>query len=389
MSGCYRGALAIGSAAFALVAFSGHVFAEDLIKEAVTAMSHRDYATACSAMMTYADQTTYFIATGKDNMVALARGVSPDRYLASARAAEAAQDHNAACAYDLLAAAAYKTPAYRGNAEYIQNHVSEAIHAAKAERAATPAAMGPGAPGYADYQPGSAKAAPPPSAPALPNPSLTPAPAAASTSSPAAAASPGDPAACLVDWSHSGPLSQRCADAEFARADAEWKAGNCAAAVQDYRKARTAAQNAGTIVNMTLRTNDGYNACTQQLNPALKAQQVPYGFEGVVPNGTYTCYSYPSVISAGPINTTVSLGQQTGAVWIYSNTIYANGSAAYTGHYAMRGNQIVASDGPFYKNNVVAFYVPDGLYHRKTILMGYSDGKGGSLANSACTYNGK
>jgi hypothetical protein len=95
---------------------------------------------------------------------------------------------------------------------------------------------------------------------------------------------------------------------------------------------------------MTLKTGDGYNGCKEQLHPTAKKQPRSYGPEGVMPNRHYTCYGYASVISAGPINTTVGLGQRTGDLWIYSAQKYANGSSDYTGTYSMQGNRIVASD---------------------------------------------
>jgi hypothetical protein len=85
----------------------------------------------------------------------------------------------------------------------------------------------------------------------------------------------------------------------------------------------------------------------------------------------------------------VGLGQRTGDVWIYSAQRYAIASSDYTGTYSMQGDRIVASDGPFRKNDLFAYYQADGLYHRKTIVMGYSDGKGGTVGNGACTYDGK
>lgn len=203
----------------------------------------------------------------------------------------------------------------------------------------------------------------------------------------------GTPAACQVNWSKSGPLSQKCADALVAQADQERQGNNCAAAMIDYDLAQTAAQNAGTAIIMSLKTGDARTECEKKLHPQAQTKPHPiaYGPQGQILNGHYTCYTSAAVIAnGGAYGTTItSLGQRSGDVWIYDAHRYANGTYNYLGHYTLKGDQIVATDGPFKKNGVIAHFQMKGAFGRPTIFMGYDNGHGGTDGNQACTYDGK
>ena len=90
------------------------VNAKDVVQDVTAAMSARDYAKACSALMKYADDTQDF-TSGSGELQALAHGVQPERYENSGQAATQAGDHNAACSHALLAAAAYNSPDFTGD----------------------------------------------------------------------------------------------------------------------------------------------------------------------------------------------------------------------------------------------------------------------------------
>lgn len=192
-------------------------------------------------------------------------------------------------------------------------------------------------------------------------------------------------------YAKSGPLSQKCADALLAQAESERKGGDCSNAMVNYDNAKQAAQNAGTIVMMSLKQGDGRTECENKLHPQKAATAVAYGKGGAVPVGRYTCYSAPAVIANGGAygRTVVQVGSFQGYAYILSSNLYAgNGDGRDTGHYRMSGTKLIALDGPYKRNNVAAEYMADGVYHRPTLRLAFLDEKGKPLVGLGCTWDG-
>ncbi len=97
------------------------------------------------------------------------------------------------------------------------------------------------------------------------------------------------------------------------------------------------------------------------------------------PHGQYKCYSGPyATFLAGAQVGSVAFtpGAFQGYLWIFDAHHYANVKEDDRGTYDMRGDKLVAQNGPWQRNNMIVRYAAKGLYGRPTVVIGFADTPG-------------